>query len=234
MKKIGITLDHEKGENGQYSKYDYYALREHYTQALEAFGAVPILMSYDLASVDTYADIIDGLLITGGNFDVSPAMYGQEISSDTVATKDKRTLFEIAITKRMLAQNKPILGICGGEQLLNVILGGTLIQHIPDTVENALEHEQPTPRNEVYHSIAVVKDTLLHGIVGQDEIMVNSAHHQAVLSVGEGVIVNATADDGVIEGIEYTEHPFCLGVQWHPEFLITENDKAIFERFTGL
>ena len=233
MKKIGITLDYEKGKEGRYSKYDYYALREHYTNALEAFRVVPILMSYDLNSVNEYAEIIDGLLITGGNFDISPSMYGQEISSNTVSTKDKRTLFEIAITKRILADDKPILGICGGEQLLNVILGGSLIQHIPDSIKNPIEHEQPTPRNEVYHSVDIKDGTLLHSILKRDSIMVNSAHHQAVWNVGQGVVVNAIAPDGVIEGIEYPAHPFCLGVQWHPEFFITDSDKDIFERFVG-
>jgi len=226
--KIGITLDFEQGKKGQYSIYPYYVLRENYANAVEEFGATPILMSYDINSVDKYIDIIDGLIVTGGDFDVSPALYGNTKIHDTVQTKDKRTAFEIAITKKALSQNKPILGICGGQQLLNVILGGSLIQHIPDTIKNPIEHEQPTPRNELYHDVIVEKNTMLYDIVKKEKFMVNSAHHQAVLDVGKDVKINAVAPDGVIEGIEYTKHPFCLGIQWHPEFLISENDRAIF------
>src|SRR5690606_10278225 len=120
----------------------------------------------------------------------------------TVTTKDKRTGFEIAITKGALERDMPVLGICGGQQLLHVVLGGTLIQHIPDAVENALAHEQPNPRNEPGHIVRIVAGTQLHRITGLDEMPVNSAHHQAADKVPDGVVVDALAPDGVIEGIE--------------------------------
>ena len=127
----------------------------------------------------------------------------------------------------------PVLGICGGQQLLNVVLGGTLIQHIPDEVEGALAHEQPNPRTEPGHTVAVAPGSLLHRIVGATEMSVNSAHHQAALDVGEGVLVDAVAPDGVIEGIESRRHRFCLGVQWHPEYGIDRGDAKIFEAFVA-
>src|SRR5690606_3526620 len=100
-----------------------------------------------------------------GNFDVDPALFGAASKHAMVKTKDTRTQFEWAVTKGMLDRNKPVLGICGGQQLLNVVLGGTLIQHIPDAVENALAHEQPNPRNEPGHAVHVTAGTLLHRIV---------------------------------------------------------------------
>jgi putative glutamine amidotransferase len=128
-----------------------------------------------------------------------------------------------------LGRNIPVMGICGGQQLLAVALGGTLIQHIPDTIPDALAHEQPNPRNEPGHDIAIRAGTILHKIVGSDSMAVNSAHHQAVRDAGPRALVNATAPDGVIEGIEDPDAKFCLGVQWHPEFLIDPGDRRIFD-----
>jgi putative glutamine amidotransferase len=124
-----------------------------------------------------------------------------------------------------------VLGICGGQQLLNVVLGGTLIQHIPDEIADALAHEQPNPRNEPGHTVRIVPGTLLHRITGATEMSVNSAHHQAVKKVAPGAVVDATAPDGVIEGIEATGKRFCLGVQWHPEFAIDPGDVKIVAAF---
>jgi putative glutamine amidotransferase len=150
-----------------------------------------------------------------------------------VVTKDRRTAFEFGVTKGALAQNKPVLGICGGQQLLHVVLGGKLIQHIPDAIEDALAHEQPNPRDEPGHVVKVAKGTQLHGIVCAEELQVNSAHHQAAADSPAGIVVNATAPDGVIEGIEAPAYRFCIGVQWHPEFLISEGDAKLFRAFLG-
>ena len=149
----------------------------------------------------------------------------------TVITKDRRTAFEFGVTKGALDQNKPVLGICGGQQLLNVALGGTLIQHIPDEIREPLAHEQPNPRNEPGHMVRVAPGTLLHRITGMDEIPVNSAHHQAVKDVAPDIVIDAVAPDGVVEGIEAPGRRFCLGVQWHPEFEIGEADRRIFRAF---
>lgn len=226
---IGFTLDYENA--GGYSKYPWYALRDNYCGSIAAHGGAPICLPHEVGSVPAYLDLLDGLIITGGNFDVPPEMYGDHSVHEKVTTKPRRSEFEWAITKGALERGIPILGICGGEQLLNVILGGTLIQHIPDAVPNALAHEQPNPRHEVGHEIAIVANTLLAGIIGHPTAQVNSAHHQAVGKPGPGVIVNARAGDGVIEGIEYPAHPFCLGVQWHPEFTITKADDAVLTAF---
>jgi putative glutamine amidotransferase len=100
-------------------------------------------------------------------------------------------------------------------------------------VAGALAHEQPNPRNEPGHTVTVTKGTRLHKIVGADELAVNSAHHQAAADAPRGVVINATATDGVIEGIEAPAYRFCIGVQWHPEFLISEGDARLFKAFLG-
>jgi putative glutamine amidotransferase len=227
--RIGITLDYE--EKPTYSKKPWYALRENYCGAVSRLGALPLPLAHEVELADEYLNLIDGLMITGGAFDVSPTLYGQSTTSDTVVTKDRRTAFEYAITRGAIERGIPILGICGGEQLLNVVLGGTLIQHIPDSISNALEHEQKNPRDEPGHAVDVVPGTLLHRIIGNVQMHVNTAHHQAVAAPAPGTIVNATAPDGVIEGIELPSHPFCLGVQWHPEYHVDARDGAIFEAF---
>jgi putative glutamine amidotransferase len=227
---IGITLDAE--QPGGYSKYPWYALRQNYADAITASGGLPVGLPHN-DQAEAYLDRIDALVVTGGAFDVDPSMYGDTDTHTTVSLKAGRTAAEMALVRGALARGKPILGICGGEQLLTVALGGTLIQHIPDSVPDALAHEQPNPRHEAGHEISIVPGTLLHRIVGASHMAVNSAHHQAVRSPGPRAVVNATAPDGVIEGIEDPSRRFCLGVQWHPEFHIDRGDRAIFDALIG-
>jgi putative glutamine amidotransferase len=225
---IGITLDSEAP--GGYSKFPWYALRRNYCDAVADAGGIPVLLPHG-GDGPAYAERIHGLVVSGGDFDVDPALFGDAAKHPTVKTKDGRTDFEIDVTRAALGRNLPVLGICGGQQLLNVILGGTLIQHIPDTVVDALAHEQPNPRNEPGHPVRIMADTLLHKVVGALDLAVNSAHHQAAREVGPGVIVDALAPDGVIEGIEDPRYRFCLGVQWHPEFVLSEGDRRLFAAF---
>lgn len=228
---IGITLDSEPP--GGYSKFPWYAARENYCGAVARAGGVPLLLPHEPGLVGEYLATIDGLIITGGNFDVDPALFGGTERHPTVRTKDRRTAFELAMTQGALERDMPLLGICGGQQLLHVALGGTLIQHIPDAIKNALAHEQPNPRDEAGHTVAVKAGTRLHRIVGTDTLAVNSAHHQAARDEPAGVVINAVAPDGVIEGIEATDRRFCIGVQWHPEFAISEGDVKLIAAFVA-
>jgi putative glutamine amidotransferase len=226
---IGITLDHEKP--GGYSNYPWYALRESYFNAIYNQGGLPIALPYHPDLAEQYFKMINGLVITGGNFDIDPSLYGEKITSDKVITKDIRTNFEIAITNLALKNQMPILGICGGHQLINVILGGSLIQHIPDSVPNCLIHEQPEPKHLPWHDIMITSGSLLHKITGFTTIKVNSTHHQAIKEAAPEMLVCAIAADGVIEAIEHKTHPFCLGVEWHPEYENIAADSAIFKSF---
>lgn len=230
---IGFSLDHEAGSESGYSKMPYYAIRENYLTCAERHGALTLPLPHNIGLVEAYLDRIDGLVVTGGNFDIPPSMFGEDSQHETVTLKETRTQSEWALCEGALKRGMPILGICGGQQLLTVVLGGTLIQHIPDSVPDCLAHEQPNPRTEAGHSVAITPDTLLHTIVGALEIPVNSAHHQAAATVGDGTRINAIAPDGVIEGIEYPDHPFCLGVQWHPEYDISPADEKIYAAFVA-
>lgn len=226
---IGITMDRE--EPGGYSKFPWLALRENYAHSVAVAGGLPILLPNELDRVEEYLSLMDGLIVSGGNFDVDPALFGEPKRHPTVKTKDARTAFEWQITRGALDRNMPVLGLCGGQQLLHVILGGTLIQHIPDAIAGALAHEQPNPRNEPGHRVRILKGTQLHQIIGAEELQVNSAHHQAARDVPVGVVVSAIADDGVIEAIEDPRHRFCIGVQWHPEFEISDGDRRLTAAF---
>jgi putative glutamine amidotransferase len=226
---IGLTLDSEAP--GGYSKFPWYALRQNYCQSVASSGGVPVALPHQPELVEAYLDMIDGLIVTGGAFDVDPSLFGATTRHAAVTTKDRRTRFELAITEGALARDLPVLGICGGQQLLAVVLGGTLIQHIPDEVPGALAHEQPNPRDQAGHSVNVLAGTRLAAIVGAGEIPVNSAHHQAAKTLGARTILNAVASDGVIEGIEEPERRFCIGVQWHPEFAISPADTKLMRAF---
>jgi putative glutamine amidotransferase len=228
---IGVTLDAE--EPGGYSKLPWYALRKNYFSALAEAGALPIALPHHAELAEAYLDRIDGLLVTGGAFDVDPSLYGEGSTHPTVTLKAGRTDFELAVTRGALKRDMPVLGICGGEQLLAVALGGTLIQHIPDSIRTEIEHEQPNPRNEPGHEVAIAEDTLLARIIGKPRMAVNSAHHQAVATPGAGARVNAVAPDGVVEGVEHPGHRFALGVQWHPEYAVDPADPLIFAAFVA-
>ncbi|MFZ1413984.1 MAG: gamma-glutamyl-gamma-aminobutyrate hydrolase family protein [Defluviicoccus sp.] len=226
---IGITLDTEPP--GGYSHFAWLALRRNYADAVSHAGGLPVLLPPLPERARAFLDRLDGVIISGGNFDVDPALFGAGARHPSVRTKDERTAFEVLMIEGAWERDLPLLGICGGEQLLHVVLGGTLIQHIPDEVKTPLAHEQPIPRDRPGHTVRIVAGTRLHAIVGADELAVNSSHHQAARDVPAGVVVNAVAPDGVIEGIEVPERRFCLGVQWHPEFALSDGDRRLFAAF---
>ena len=231
MKKplIGLTLDYEIEKT--YSKFPWYAIRENYFNSISYMGGIGIGIPHDNNNIKSLIDKLDGLIITGGNFDIDPNIFGVTKIHKSVNLKRNRTNYELAITKSMLKKNKPVLGICGGEQLINVLYKGTLIQHIPDEIIKPLEHEQKNPRHEPGHEVTINKNSFLYNIILKDRIKVNSAHHQAVKVLGKGLQINATSPDGVVEGIEDPTKKFCLGIQWHPEFFIQEYDLLIFKKF---
>lgn len=230
---IGLTLDHEMGgTEGHWSKLPYYAIRENYCAAIDAAGGLPLLLPHDPAQAGDYADLLDGVVVTGGGFDLDPALYGAGTRHATVSLKQRRTAFEWAVTEAILAADKAILGICGGEQLLAVVLGGTLVQHIPDEVGNALAHVQPNPRHEPGHSVTLAPGSRLASLAGgATTLQVNSAHHQAVKTVGKDCVITALAPDGVVEALEAPGRRFAIGVQWHPEYHVSPVDAPLLAAF---
>ena len=226
---IGLTLDAEPA--GGWSKLPWYALRRNYFDVVIAAGGLPVALPHAPELAADYLDMVDGLLVTGGAFDVDPALWGGGAPHPKVTLKPGRTDFELAATRQALAADQPVLGICGGQQLLAVALGATLLQHIPDERPSDIAHEQPNPRTEPGHEVAITPGTLLARVTGVARMAVNSAHHQAVKAVGPGLVVNAVAPDGLIEGIESTAHRFALGVQWHPEYGVDIADPRILRAF---
>ncbi|MFL2661048.1 MAG: gamma-glutamyl-gamma-aminobutyrate hydrolase family protein [Alphaproteobacteria bacterium] len=224
---IGITLDEEIAKS--YSKFPWYAARKNYSQSIQKAGGLSVFIPNNIRDINLYLKLINGLVITGGDFDIDPKLYGDKKTSSKVSMKKDRTEFEFKIASQALKKKIPILGICGGQQLINVMLGGTLIQHIPDSFNTEINHEQKNPRDQGSHSVTIKKKSKLFQIVKNTTMFVNSAHHQAVDKLGKNLIASAFSDDGIIEGIETTTNNYCLGVQWHPEFLIDKSDIKIFK-----
>lgn len=230
---IGVTLDSEEG--GGFADSPWYAIRQNYLSCIAVAGGVPVALPHLAELADAYLDMIDGLVVTGGAFDVPPAMFGEEARTDTIYLKPARTTFEAAVLRGALARDMPVLGICGGHQLLAVLAGGKLVQHIPDEIETTLEHavskntEKTGGKSWATHQIAIEADSLLARVAGTTSQQVNSSHHQAVRSVQAPMRVTAVAEDGVIEAIELTDKAFAIGVQWHPEYKQVDGDANLLK-----
>ena len=217
---IGVTPDYlPPTPEAPNAKYD---LKVAYCDAVLRAGGLPLVLPYaeDTSIVENYLDRISGLLVTGGAFDIPPQMYGEAAREGLGTIKEARTRFELALIQGALGRNLPVLGICGGMQLLNVVLGGTLFQDIRREIANAKDHEQKHDRTQPAHPVDVKDGTHLAECIGRGQLMVNSTHHQSVSKVGQNVAVSAASPDGVIEAIESQSHAFALGVQWHPELLV--------------
>ena len=194
---------------------------------LQQVGFEVVLVPPESSSVlvDWIMEHCDGVVITGGAFDIDPKWYGQTTEGRLDNVDEGRTQTEMLLAERAIARRLPLLGICGGMQVLAVVAGGTLIQDIATRYPNALEHEQPTDPSDPWHSVQLSDERWQHWF-GQSTVEVNSTHHQAVDKLGQ-CVVTGRADDGIIEAIEIQGMPFCVGVQWHPELM----DNRIFQAF---
>ena len=195
-----------------------YRITHSYAEAVTDAGAIAVMLPACLPQEDVDALLpgIDGLLIPGGA-DVDPLLYGEEPRQNLGLTKASNDHFEIRLLRAARAAHKPILGVCRGEQVLNVAFGGTLYQDLPSQLPDSLRHRQtPVDRNEGTHTLDIVPDSLLFELYGTEKLAVNSFHHQAVKDLAPGFSVSARARDGVVEAIEIREENI-LGVQWHPE-----------------
>jgi putative glutamine amidotransferase len=195
---------------------DAVVVAQGYIEGVRLAGGRPVVIPADPHLADDpgdMIDILDGLLLVGGD-DVAPELYGAERHAATGLRHERRDAVELALLQHALAADLPVLGICRGIQLLNVAYRGSLLQHIEEHVEvRPHRHDHMTYG---VHEVRVEPDTLLHRIVG-DRLTIHSHHHQGIGRVGEGLVVSARADDGLVEGLEDPSKRFCLGVLWHPD-----------------
>jgi putative glutamine amidotransferase len=231
---VGITLDYlNDDESNRYSNFPWYALRQQYSKAILDSGGIPLFLPFESYSnsVNEVIYLIDGLLIPGGDYDIPPNMYNNEIKFDTKPAID-RSNNEILILKAALDANMPVLGICHGMQLLNVFLGGDLYQSIKDEIANSINHKNKMRQNPE-HEIHIIPSTKLDRIAESKTHRINSNHRQAVKNLGSNLIISAISPlDGVIEAIESISHNFVLGIEWHPEIIATPDlDKKLFSAF---
>lgn len=207
-----------------------------YLEGLAEAGAIPVILpmrltSGEMAQLD---GMLDGYLLTGGH-DVNPGLYGEVASPQCGAPCDARDRLERAVYEKACEKDKPVLGICRGLQFINVLHGGTLYQDLPTQYQGGvcLEHRMPPPYDRGIHAVQLEKESPLYRLLGQESLLVNSYHHQAVKDLGEGLEVMARAQDGLIEGVYRRDKRFVWGVQWHPEFSYKkeESQRKIFEAF---
>lgn len=218
---IGIACSYSDGRINMGNTYLF---------AIYAAGGIPVYLPLtdDPDFFRSVANDFDGFLYSGG-VDLNPERYGESVTAQNVEIDDARDAYELALFNEIYKTGKPILGICRGIQTLNVALGGTLLQDIPNHRQGDLGYtHKDAPQN-----VTLVRNSMLYNIIGVEKFKVNSWHHQAVKDLAPTLEIDARSDDGIIEAVHSTEHPFLLGIQWHPEIL-QANDKnaaAIFKAF---
>lgn len=231
---IGVSTHYDPGPS--YKPDPVYAGWEPDILSIARAGGIPVLYSpvLDKKDLESLLEHLDGLVISGGN-DVNPEFYHGEMSPLIHPIQREQDVAEVTLAQMAVEWKKPLLAICRGAQILNVSRGGTLYGDLPTQYEGVIKHrplegEKP---DASAHTIRFEKNSKLEKIFGTDQVTGNSFHHQAVRDVGEGLVVTAHAPDGVVEAVELPDHPFCIGVQWHPE-IVDGNQKGmekIFEAF---
>ena len=193
-----------------------------YVESVERAGARPVLVPPSEEAVEETLDVLDGIIFSGGA-DVDPGVYGAEPHPETDSPQAHRDAGELALLRAALERDLPTLAICRGFQLLNVVRGGDLVQHLPEEVGHQAHKEVPGEFSE--HPVEVREGTRLASLIGARSD-VTSHHHQAVGRIGDGLVETAWAADGTLEGLEDPSRRFTVGVQWHPE---AGEDAALFE-----
>lgn len=232
-KYIGIFAD-QKCDNEK--KYPINQLRCSYISAIVEFciqyNIVPCVICPEYDLMDLYINSFDGFISTGSKSHVSPSLYGKQLHHSIKESdiNQNTSLFHNKLFKKAMQHDIPYLGICYGMQSMNVAMGGSLCQNISDISD--FDHLLSDDIDKPTQDIEIRSNTFLHSITGKEKARVNTSHMQCVDILGDGLVVNAISSyDGIIEGIEMQNKKFCLGVQWHPEFLTSECDSAIFKEF---
>jgi putative glutamine amidotransferase len=209
---IGVTIGYSS-ENRE-----IFALRDDYVRAVEKAGGLPLVLAPGTAKdAPALLDHLDGLLTTGGA-DIDPGLYGETPHETVTRVIPERDALELALSREALRRDLPLLAICRGHQVLNVAIGGTLVQDLPSQWKGAINHDPEVERWSPAHDVRILPGTRLREILGRERVAVNSFHHQAVKEPGPGAVVSAYSEgDDVVEAIEIPGYRLALGVQWHPE-----------------
>ena len=234
---IAISTSRLFTDNGPLTAYPVNYVGDDYPQAVLKAGGTPMLLG--LHDPDLYPGVaaqqlehVDGLMLTGGP-DVSPLAYGEQPHPHLGRTLPDRDRFELALIAEARRREIPVLGICRGIQILNVAYGGTLYQDLPSQRPDTIQHTQANLRQQVSHHVDVTEGSRLAGMLGRGgTIAVTTFHHQAIKDLGAGLSVVGSAPDGVIEAVEADDHPWIVGLQWHPEMSHTA-DEASMDVFRG-
>ena len=210
------------------------SLQKTYSDSIFSSGGIPFIVPYTMNKEHLSAalDMCDGFLFTGG-VDLHPCHYGEEVRAECGEIQPLRDESELLLFDSIIKTDKPIMGICRGCQLLNVALGGSLIQDIPSQVGTEIKHRQSAPFTLPAHTVSLCYGSQLRELFGKDTISVNSIHHQAIKELGAGLRTEAIAADGVIEAARSTDGRFISLIQWHPErtYECSEESKMIFKQF---
>ncbi len=216
---IGICTALERARWGTWDQ-EAALLARSYVQAVQRAGALVLMLAPDPVLLERPAealDLLDGLVLAGG-VDIDPASYGEQAHPETVEIVPERDRFEIALARGAISRDLPVLGICRGMQLINVALGGTLIQHLPEHFGHNDHLRFPGTFDGADHDVELLDGTLAARAAGELHHATKSHHHQGVDRLGEGLqISGCSAMDGLTEAIELADRRFVLGVQWHPE-----------------
>jgi putative glutamine amidotransferase len=232
---IGITSS-QFIETASHGVFPRHSVSRAYSEAVHRAGGIPVILPFFSDVAPDLLDVIDGLILTGGA-DLDPTRFGEQtVHPKTYDILPDRDEAELQLTTGAIARDLPLLGICRGIQVLNVALGGTLYQDVPDQFSAEIGHRQQEhdiPANESGHSVIVTPGSLLERTYGDGPIPVNSFHHQAVKDVAPGLVASAASADGLIEAIESPGHNFVLGIQWHPELMFAHHVRHLAP-FTSL
>ena len=226
---IGITPTPTE-DTQSHGTFTRYAIATNYTDAIEAAGGVPLIIPPQTGNVEEILSVVDGLVLSGGA-DIDPNQYGDDtVHEKTYGIHPGRDALELALAREAVARDIPTLCICRGIQILNVALGGTLIQDIPDQYSTDIEHRQQEagiPKEEPGHTVSVTPGSLLERTYDADTIEVNSFHHQALKDVAPGLSVDGVAPDEIVESVSKSDTQWILGVQWHPEMMFREHPEHL-------
>jgi putative glutamine amidotransferase len=228
---VVLALTSEDHDFHPLPAYRFEFLKQHYYESVEAAGGVTIAipLTERLQHIEYYCNLVDGFLFVGGE-DVHPDLYGESVDPLCKPQMPRRDNFEAALMRAAVGAGKPLMGICRGSQIMNVAFGGSLYQDI-SYQKGAANHSQVGELDfTTRHLVHIAPQSLLHQLTGKTELETNTAHHQAIKRLGEGLKATATTNDGVVEAIEGPN--FTLGIQWHPEaWGQDESSRRIFVGF---